>query len=372
MVPIKFRLSEEEKVEYINKITDLMNDVEKREFSNNIKKLLDEMRAKGYTKVNELESQAVNYIKDYPTYNYLCMWLVLSSEEIESIKEFIYINYIKNDLDKINIYMQENNRKEINSYSALIERRKIKYKNNSKIKRFLRKRRTYDNIYDDFSDFITIYTRKFSEKNCNNWIVEKTGIKVCPYCNLAYTYNRGESTVAQLDHFLPKSEYPMFALCFYNLVPSCSACNHIKSDKKDKLISPYKDNAFKDFHISCMYSKNPESTDLVDLENDIKIVLKTSCEEESNNVTSMKLDKAYEHHKDYAAEIIKKTITFANKDSQKLISDMGKKYGVKESEIERFYFGNYMDEKDLEKRILSKLTMDLYNEYLKSEKNNMI
>ena len=370
MIPIRFRLSEDEKIQYIDKVLKIIGDSESCGFSDNIKKLLEKMKKNGYKKVNALELKAKKYIIEYPTQNYLCMWLVLSSEEIDSIKKYIYINYIKNDLDNINRYMLTKGKREVSSYSALRERRKLKYKKNSAIKKFLKQDIVYDEIYSWFSDLKDIYTEKFSKGGHNSWIIEKTQIRVCPYCNLAYTYNRGSSTVAQLDHFFSKAEYPMFALCFYNLIPSCSACNHIKLDKQDEMISPYKDNAFENFKISWEYNSENEDGDnnLINLENDIKITLKPSCIGEKNNIDSMKIEDAYNQHRDYAAEIIKKVRIFSNKDSQKLIVAMGKKAGIKINEIERFYFGNYVDEKQLEKRILSKLTRDFYLEYLNLKK----
>ena len=211
---------------------------------------------------------------------------------------------------------------------------------------------------------------KFSKENINNWIIGKTQVKVCPYCNLAYTYNRGMNTTAQLDHFFSKAEYPMFSLCFYNLIPSCSACNHIKSDKQNEMISPYKENAFNNLKISWEYRggsggiKYNNKKSLTNLEKDIKIILRHSCIEERNNIESMNIEDAYDQHKDYASEIIKKVRIFSNKDSQKLIIAMGKKVGIKTSEVERFYLGNYIDEKQLGKRILSKLTSDFYLEFM--------
>lgn len=44
--------------------------------------------------------------------------------------------------------------------------------------------------------------------------------ELCPYCNLDSTY--------QLDHFLPKSQYPELSLYGPNLLPICGRCNQIK------------------------------------------------------------------------------------------------------------------------------------------------
>ena len=40
--------------------------------------------------------------------------------------------------------------------------------------------------------------------------------------------------MAQLDHFFPRDSFPIFAVSLYNLVPACSACNHIKTTKEMK------------------------------------------------------------------------------------------------------------------------------------------
>ena len=63
--------------------------------------------------------------------------------------------------------------------------------------------------------------------------IERIGIEVCPYCGRNYVYsvdhptksNPNTKVKTELDHFLPKSEYPYLAINYYNLVPSCKTCN---------------------------------------------------------------------------------------------------------------------------------------------------
>lgn len=63
--------------------------------------------------------------------------------------------------------------------------------------------------------------------------IERVGIDVCPYCGRNYVYsvihptksNPNTKVKSELDHFLPKSEYPYLAINYYNLVPSCKTCN---------------------------------------------------------------------------------------------------------------------------------------------------
>ena len=76
-------------------------------------------------------------------------------------------------------------------------------------------------------------------KKVNIYLVNESKIDVCPYCNRNYITARGETVSgAQLDHFINRSQYPIFALCLYNLVPCCNVCNLIKK-KKELKISPF-------------------------------------------------------------------------------------------------------------------------------------
>lgn len=62
-------------------------------------------------------------------------------------------------------------------------------------------------------------------------------IKTCIYCNRTYinSYEISKGVKKRqfdLDHFIPKSKCPLFALSLYNFVPSCQVCNsRIKNSK---------------------------------------------------------------------------------------------------------------------------------------------
>lgn len=73
----------------------------------------------------------------------------------------------------------------------------------------------YNKFYEKIAEFF--------KKNA-----DKLRIHSCFYCDAAYTgaflTNRSRRTF-DVDHFFPKSEYPMFSLSLYNFVPSCQVCN---------------------------------------------------------------------------------------------------------------------------------------------------
>lgn len=67
----------------------------------------------------------------------------------------------------------------------------------------------------------------------------------CPYCWKAPLihfdkYNKAKR-MFQFDHFFPKNGFHKGTINFYNLIPSCNACNHIKSDNfpTGKVFHPY-------------------------------------------------------------------------------------------------------------------------------------
>ena len=74
------------------------------------------------------------------------------------------------------------------------------------------------------------------QKNYSKYFLDLIGIDTCVYCNRNYTINLTKTHArAELDHWFPKTQFPLFALSFYNLIPSCHSCNHIKGNG-DKII----------------------------------------------------------------------------------------------------------------------------------------
>ena len=84
-------------------------------------------------------------------------------------------------------------------------------------------------------------------------LVDKLNIKTCPYCNrqFIYTFNGRAPERPELDHFYPKADYPLFCLSFYNLIPACHSCNHVKSEEEIG-INPY---------YSCLLYTSPSPRD---------------------------------------------------------------------------------------------------------------
>ncbi|MFA7091104.1 MAG: hypothetical protein WC149_04550 [Arcobacteraceae bacterium] len=201
-------------------------------------------------------------------------------------------------------------------------------------------------------------------------LVKNLGIKTCPYCNRSYisfVKNDEKKTRPQLDHFYPKAIYPFLACSFYNLIPSCSACNHMKSDddsykdeKDGNLVHPCN---VKDSDFTFSYTFNNldilKSIDEKNIrfEDEEKIKITLDRKYEKNN-EYFQLETIYQNHKDIVIELILKEINYPKSYINELIKNG---FGTEE-EIYRFIFSNYLKIDDLHKRPLSKLTRDIVEE----------
>ena len=110
----------------------------------------------------------------------------------------------------------------------------VEYKGNDKVKK----------LQEIFN-----YNTLISGNKDNSYkIAEIKGRNTCTYCNRQYTITLKEDgefiTRPQFDHWFPKSVFPLLALSFYNLIPSCSICNSSAKGEQifsfKKLIHPYK------------------------------------------------------------------------------------------------------------------------------------
>jgi hypothetical protein len=127
----------------------------------------------------------------------------------------------------------------------------------------------YDTIKSLFEN--SGYENYFQKKHGLNFL-NKLNISTCVYCNRNYTLQLvANHSRAQLDHWLPKTHFPFAALNFYNLIPSCQSCNHIKGEGGDKewwlsnyntLIHPYVKEEIYKFSFSYIEDSNLLSVEI--------------------------------------------------------------------------------------------------------------
>lgn len=221
---------------------------------------------------------------------------------------------------------------------------------------------------DDFRLYMKVeYERLFRNKYegypLGYWLATELDIRVCPYCNRQYTftvYKRGQNNGVrpQFDHFYPKKHYAYFALSFYNLIPICPTCNHAKGEK-EIAINPYVEGFPKDYRFEinkpeeCYFNNRKEWE-----------ILLPQKEEYNEQIKRLALDQLYTEHKDYVEEIVFKARAY-NDGYYKELMQTFSGLGLSECEMKLMIFGNYINPQDYSKRVLSKLTADIYEQIIK-------
>ena len=231
-----------------------------------------------------------------------------------------------------------------------------------------------DYIVERYKEKLESHYNKINKKE----LVRITGVTVCPYCNRNFINVTEEANTSQLDHFFPKNEYPLFALCFYNLIPSCYGCNNKKSTSKF-YVSPY-DESITDIDELLKFSLNIKSADFINNSESIDIIIKDDISEEELKQLEIK-DKLsvrqkllkdkyvidtrslYKLHTDVVQELLWKQEVYSNSYKIKLeeiLATSDKKFS--KYEIDRMIVGYYTDKENYGKRPLSKMVTDIGRE----------
>lgn len=209
-------------------------------------------------------------------------------------------------------------------------------------------------LYEDLFRAYEKVSQKIVDKvKMNVFLVQQTGLTVCPYCNRDYINCRSEKLAgAQLDHFYPRSKYPIFSVCLYNLVPACGNCNRIKHDDMQEFASPFDEEI--DWEHGVQFSYEP-----LDL-NRKKIVIHAK-EPIKQNIQKMHIEAAYQIHEMEVNELLDKV----EKYSQTQLEEYRQVFaeaGLSEQELKQMVFGKEITEDDIRKKPLGRMLRDLERE----------
>ena len=209
---------------------------------------------------------------------------------------------------------------------------------------------------------------------------------VCVYCNREYISTisdlRGQKIISPaFDHFLSQSEYPYLAISLFNLIPSCYSCNsQLKLAEKftlDDYLYPhelsYESKAvFKVLWIGKEIKSKYKDDEIINIDDlSIKIEPLSSPTERKifgdptlsetkrkGNLKVFKTELVYDSiHKDSVHEIITQFRVHTKSDVESLKKSY--KFIKDDSNVYRFYFKNYLNEEDFNKRPLARLTRDI-------------
>lgn len=183
-------------------------------------------------------------------------------------------------------------------------------------------------------------------------------INVCPYCNRNFINSYKNVSTYELDHFFPKSEYPLLAVSFENLIPVCPACNR---RKKKELIdySPY--NKKYDIDSLLQFSYVLKNINYLSDKSSIAISINAKNIIIQKNIDVLELEKLYQTHIDIVHECIKKGMVYSEEYISSLINTYPNVFESKE-DIYQIIFNNYFKIEDYCKRPLAKMTKDIVKE----------
>jgi len=232
----------------------------------------------------------------------------------------------------------------------------------------------------EFSYYVTTLYPEFSsgknliyidnEGQTNNYnalkLVDDLEIQVCPYCNRSFINNTNKEgkRTCDIDHFYPKKLYPFLAISFFNLIPSCKFCNFAKKDiwntKKDNLlINPYDRKTTFDINFQATILNSKFYHDKKALELNFLPSIEKRIQ---NHIQAFHLDKLYGNHVDYVLELIHKKYMYSDSYIDELFRQYEGTIFKTREDVLKMIVSNYIDENDLLKRPLSKLTQDIVNQ----------
>ena len=211
---------------------------------------------------------------------------------------------------------------------------------------------------------------KFSAKGTTTYnaydLAQKLKVNVCSYCNRNYTFTirnkSSKSTRPDFDHFYDKGTHPILALSFYNLIPSCILCNsRLKSTAKFSInthLHPYKDsfNDYAKFRLKIIDSRFFFFFIGFELE------LKTTDTKAEKIKEDFALEVLYQEHKDIVLELIQKREIYPDSYIDDLFHQYEGTLFKNREDVLRHITGGYIEDKDINKRPLSKLIKDISEE----------
>ena len=210
-------------------------------------------------------------------------------------------------------------------------------------------------------DYTNIIKSQDSQKILRVRVVKASGIEICPYCNRQYIdifdrqNNDGEKAIAQLDHFYPKEQFPLYALSLYNFVPSCGSCNQGKSDKTKELIYPFTEKSKEENQQQYFKIK---SEDLDHLRGNVlpEIDYAFIDSDKKIHADSLHHKNMYQNHRVFAQRLLQRQRLY-NPSYIAQVKEFFPK--LSDEEIREVLFGFSGDLEELKQKPLSKLAHDI-------------
>lgn len=193
-------------------------------------------------------------------------------------------------------------------------------------------------------------------------LAESLHVNVCPYCNRNYTFtvrSKNGSTRPQFDHFYDKATYPILALSFYNLIPSCPTCNSSIKGRKQFSLTTHVHPYVEGFDDKAHFALHVKDSSFYYDEKGFDLELSSNDAKAQKNIDDFALEEIYKNHKDIVLELIQKSVMYNESYIEELMKNYEGTLFKNEEDLLRLIFGGYISDEDLGRRPLSKLTKDM-------------
>lgn len=382
---------------------DLKNSISS--FPNDLANLFTENGIVSTKKIQEFLKLNINQIEKEPALKAYIERCSLVSKLLNDINKQSYDKWFKQNSNKvINNYLDEKFYEyniKYPTYPLIYPPKATAIKWSKDLKKEIVKSVLYE-PYGSVFDY-----NKIDDKT-RHTLMDSLNIPVCPFCNRQYITSlddmkKGQKrSTADLDHFFPKSDYPLFALSLFNFVPSCQVCNsRMKSDNfmdDDGIrpIYPYEER-FDDsvvFQASASNVKDAKELLMIWLgerKDNLKIELDYGKKDDGAELTEYQkhvkrsielyhLEEVYQAHKNYVSDLmLKKRIyddgeylkglknifenlnpeTFGNDSDEMKYVIINSDICLSHKQLEAFLYGYNWDKGQDKTRPLSKLAYDI-------------
>lgn len=254
----------------------------------------------------------------------------------------------------------------------------------------------------------------FRDSKPPNWgaysYFKMLGVNACPYCNRIFinptrrpkrrkltplidkfdnqTYqwirSHNPNLKPDIDHFRSKEKHPYLAISIYNLIPCCTICNsRLKHKRNWTILHPFTDSLDNHYRFTIDFLSadeiyKREGIAKVDIDKylgtallnnkteSFKINLIPRNGDETKEAFLTKelffVEELYQNHKDYVLEILKKAQWY-NEDYMDSLHESFPDIFSSQEDFLQAYLANYINSDDINKRPLSKLTIDIAREF---------
>lgn len=226
------------------------------------------------------------------------------------------------------------------------------------------------------------YTTYFESKyDIAHKLAKYLDCNICVYCGRIYTntvIKNGKCIIhPTFDHFFPKKKYPLLALSFFNLIPSCYNCNCTTKgqnpvNSNTTYLHPYINSADEInscFKFSYRLGSSANNHDRINIKIRGKRKDKTGADvstKVNNSTSDFFIEDVYQVHNSYE---LKEMLDNRNRFSPQRIKDILNKNLMSEDELYELILGTEigLDDKEELNRPLFKLKNDLAREIFPAE-----